>query len=139
MPFALARWVSGDPDVIARIQADPREMGYMLQLLSAHYGPDVVVQVQQGSLYPALHRLENRGLLGSDWKLTDTAYHCLTLAEGRRAASAEAAVAQQIADAKNPPIVSPALPWQAALSQRGSFSQGFGLCETLLMPHIRGG
>jgi len=31
-----------------------------------------VVQVQQGSLYPALHRLENRGLLASDWKLTDT-------------------------------------------------------------------
>jgi PadR family transcriptional regulator, regulatory protein PadR len=31
-----------------------------------------VVQVQQGSLYPALHRLENRGLLASDWKSTDT-------------------------------------------------------------------
>jgi transcriptional regulator len=31
-----------------------------------------VVQVQQGSLYPALHRLENKGLLASDWKLSDT-------------------------------------------------------------------
>src|SRR5579864_5903866 len=31
-----------------------------------------VVQVPQGSLYPALHRLENRGLLSSDWKVTDT-------------------------------------------------------------------
>jgi transcriptional regulator len=31
-----------------------------------------VVQVPQGSLYPALHRLENRGLLASDWKLTET-------------------------------------------------------------------
>jgi PadR family transcriptional regulator, regulatory protein PadR len=31
-----------------------------------------VVQVQQGSLYPALHRLENRGLLAADWKLSDT-------------------------------------------------------------------
>jgi transcriptional regulator len=31
-----------------------------------------VVQVPQGSLYPALHRLENRGLLSADWKLTDT-------------------------------------------------------------------
>ena len=31
-----------------------------------------VVQVQQGSLYPALHRLENRGLLTADWKLSDT-------------------------------------------------------------------
>jgi DNA-binding PadR family transcriptional regulator len=31
-----------------------------------------VVQVTQGTLYPALHRLENRGLLASDWKLSDT-------------------------------------------------------------------
>jgi PadR family transcriptional regulator PadR len=31
-----------------------------------------VVQVPQGSLYPALHRLENRGLLTADWKVTDT-------------------------------------------------------------------
>jgi PadR family transcriptional regulator, regulatory protein PadR len=31
-----------------------------------------VVQVPQGSLYPALHRLENRGLLDSEWKETET-------------------------------------------------------------------
>ena len=31
-----------------------------------------VVQVQQGTLYPALHRLENRGLLKAEWKLSDT-------------------------------------------------------------------
>src|SRR5438045_3115685 len=31
-----------------------------------------VVQVPQGSLYPALHRLENRGLLAADWKDTET-------------------------------------------------------------------
>jgi transcriptional regulator len=31
-----------------------------------------VVQVPQGSLYPALHRLENRGLLGADWMETET-------------------------------------------------------------------
>ncbi|MGO9302256.1 MAG: PadR family transcriptional regulator [Candidatus Korobacteraceae bacterium] len=30
-----------------------------------------VVQVPQGSLYPALHRLENRGLLVADWKETE--------------------------------------------------------------------
>ena len=38
-----------------------------LQQVSRH-----VVQVPQGSLYPALHRLENRGLLAADWKATDT-------------------------------------------------------------------
>ena len=31
-----------------------------------------VLQVQQGSLYPALHRLENRGLLAAEWKDTET-------------------------------------------------------------------
>ena len=31
-----------------------------------------VLQVQQGSLYPALHRLENRGLLAAEWKESET-------------------------------------------------------------------
>jgi PadR family transcriptional regulator, regulatory protein PadR len=31
-----------------------------------------VLQVQQGSLYPALHRLEDRSLLRAEWKITDT-------------------------------------------------------------------
>ncbi len=31
-----------------------------------------VLQVQQGSLYPALHRLEKRGLLSAEWKETET-------------------------------------------------------------------
>ena len=31
-----------------------------------------VVQVTQGTLYPALHRLENRGLMAADWKMSDT-------------------------------------------------------------------
>src|SRR3982750_1150821 len=31
-----------------------------------------VVQVPQGSLYPALHRLENRGLLAAEWNQTES-------------------------------------------------------------------
>src|SRR5262249_10920688 len=31
-----------------------------------------VLQVQQGSLYPALHRLENRKWLKSSWKVSET-------------------------------------------------------------------
>src|ERR1700749_1737846 len=31
-----------------------------------------VLQVPEGSLYPALHRLENRNLLAADWKETET-------------------------------------------------------------------
>jgi PadR family transcriptional regulator, regulatory protein PadR len=29
-------------------------------------------QLQQGSLYPALHRLEDRGFLKAEWKVTET-------------------------------------------------------------------
>ena len=31
-----------------------------------------VLQVQQGSLYPALHRLEERGWLRAEWRKTET-------------------------------------------------------------------
>jgi transcriptional regulator len=31
-----------------------------------------VIQVGQGSLYPALHRMENRGLLASEWQRSET-------------------------------------------------------------------
>jgi PadR family transcriptional regulator, regulatory protein PadR len=41
-----------------------------------------VLQVQQGSLYPALHRLENRKWLASSWKISETGreakYYSLT-------------------------------------------------------------
>lgn len=40
------------------------------------------LQVQQGSLYPALHRLENRGWLAAEWKTSETGreakYYSLT-------------------------------------------------------------
>ncbi len=46
-----------------------------------------VLQVQQGSLYPALHRLENRGWLQAEWHDTETGreakFYTLTKA-GRR-------------------------------------------------------
>jgi PadR family transcriptional regulator, regulatory protein PadR len=32
---------------------------------------DEVLSVQQGSLYPALHRLEHQGWIAADWKETD--------------------------------------------------------------------
>lgn len=31
-----------------------------------------VLQVQQGSLYPALHRLEQKGWIKAEWKATET-------------------------------------------------------------------
>ena len=37
-----------------------------------HRSSDEMVLVEHGSLYPALHRLEKRGLLSSAWKETPT-------------------------------------------------------------------
>ncbi|MDE3136748.1 MAG: PadR family transcriptional regulator [Acidobacteriota bacterium] len=49
-------------------------------------------QLQQGSLYPALHRLENRGWLAADWRATETGrdakFYKLT-AKGRKQLEAE--------------------------------------------------
>src|SRR5688572_22478915 len=33
---------------------------------------DEVLQVEEGSLYPALHRLEKRGCLDSDWRQSES-------------------------------------------------------------------
>src|SRR3954451_6327349 len=61
-----------------------------------------VVQVPQGSLYPALHRLEYRGLLAADWKATDTGreakFYRLT-AKGRAQLALETASWQRLAEA----------------------------------------
>jgi transcriptional regulator len=61
-----------------------------------------VLQVQQGSLYPALHRLENRGLLSAEWKASDTGrdakFYRLT-AKGRTALKAETANWERLAEA----------------------------------------
>jgi PadR family transcriptional regulator PadR len=51
-----------------------------------------VLEVNQGSLYPALQRLEKQGLITSDWSTTESnrraRYYRLTAA-GRRALGAE--------------------------------------------------
>src|SRR6516164_2707723 len=61
-----------------------------------------VVQVPEGSLYPALHRLENRGLLAAEWKKTDTGreakFYRLTRKGGRQL-DAEAASWQRLTEA----------------------------------------
>jgi PadR family transcriptional regulator PadR len=61
-----------------------------------------VVQVPQGSLYPALHRLENRGFLAADWKDTETGreakFYRLTR-EGRKQLETESASWDRLAQA----------------------------------------
>jgi transcriptional regulator len=56
-------------------------------------GSGGVFQLNQGSLYPALYRLERQGLVSSSWKSTENnrraRYYALTAA-GRRSLAAEA-------------------------------------------------
>jgi transcriptional regulator len=61
-----------------------------------------VVQVPQGSLYPALHRLEDRGLMAADWKDTETGreakFYRLTR-KGRAHLDSESASWQRLTEA----------------------------------------
>ena len=59
-----------------------------------HQRSEDVLRVEEGALYPALHRLELRGLLGSEWGASENnrraKYYRLTAA-GRRQLEAESA------------------------------------------------
>ena len=61
-----------------------------------------VVQIQHGSLYPALHRLEHKGLLASLWKTSETGreakFYRLT-GKGRRQLKQETASWARLSDA----------------------------------------
>jgi PadR family transcriptional regulator PadR len=61
-----------------------------------------VLQVQQGSLYPALHRLEKRGWLRADWRESETGreakFYSLTRI-GRKQLEAETANWDRLAGA----------------------------------------
>ena len=52
-----------------------------------HLTTDDVLQIDDGALYPALHRMEHRGLIEADWDLTENKrrakYYQLT-AKGRQ-------------------------------------------------------
>lgn len=61
-----------------------------------------MVKVEHGSLYPALHRLEKRGWLSSEWKATATGrpmkFYVLT-AEGRKQLQVEQTKWEQLTTA----------------------------------------
>jgi PadR family transcriptional regulator PadR len=60
------------------------------------------LQIPQGSLYPALHRLENQGLLKADWAATQTGrdakFYKLT-AKGRKKLESEVAEWRELSKA----------------------------------------
>jgi PadR family transcriptional regulator, regulatory protein PadR len=65
---------------------------------------DNVLQINQGSLYPSLHRLVRQGFITSSWRITENnrraRYYTLTAA-GRRALAAEQATWERLSKAVN--------------------------------------
>jgi PadR family transcriptional regulator PadR len=92
MPPTKADILQGTLDMLVmRAVADEPLHGYALvhrlKLISGGR-----LDVPQGSLYPALHRLENRGLLKAEWQETQTGREAKVYrltAKGRRQLDAE--------------------------------------------------
>jgi len=67
-----------------------------------HQTSDDILRVEEGALYPALHRLELRGLLSAEWGLSDNnrraKYYSLTAA-GRKQLAQETEFWQRISGA----------------------------------------
>jgi len=65
---------------------------------------DGVLQINQGSLYPALHRLTRQGFITSAWRVTENSrrarYYALTAA-GRRALTSELTSWERLSQAVN--------------------------------------
>lgn len=61
---------------------------------------DDVLQVEEGSLYPALHRMEQQGWISSEWALTETnrkaKYYRLRAAGRKQLLQAEKGFAQLV-------------------------------------------
>ncbi len=56
--------------ILKTLGARPRLHGYAITA-HIHRISDDLLRVQDGSLYPALHRMEQAGLLKAEWGLTD--------------------------------------------------------------------
>ncbi len=61
---------------------------------------DALLQVEEGSLYPALHRMEQSGWIRSEWALTETnrkaKYYQMTAAGRKQLDEAEASFEQLV-------------------------------------------
>jgi len=58
--------------LVLKTLSQAREMhGYGI-VLHIQHASDELLSVEEGSLYPALHRMEQSGWIRSEWKLTET-------------------------------------------------------------------
>lgn len=56
--------------ILKSIATEPRHGWAIAKRIQAVSGD--VLQIKQGSLYPALHRLENQGLIKAEWRQNET-------------------------------------------------------------------
>jgi transcriptional regulator len=87
--------------LILKVVARRPVHGYAIAQQIRHISRDIL-QIQQGSLYPALHKLENRRWLKADWRVTETGreakFYSLT-ALGRKQLDTEKAKWNRLAEA----------------------------------------
>ena len=102
MTQARAEFLKGTLDMlILKIVALGPIHGYAIAQRIQQISRDFF-QLQQGSLYPALHRLEDRGLLKAEWKVTETGregkFYALST-KGRKKLEAEVENWERLTDA----------------------------------------
>ena len=77
--------------VLKTLASNPRMHGYAITAYIQHISADLL-RVEEGSLYPALHRMEQQGWLRSEWGLTEknreARFYAIT-AKGRKQLVAE--------------------------------------------------
>ena len=56
--------------ILKSVATEPRHGWAIAKRIQAVSGD--VLQIKQGSLYPALHRLENQGLIKAEWETNET-------------------------------------------------------------------
>lgn len=102
MPSQKSDLLQGTLDMlILKVVALGPIHGYGISLRIRQVSRDVL-QVQQGSLYPALHRLEKRGLLRAEWGESENGreakFYRLS-AKGKKQLSAEEATWRRLSEA----------------------------------------
>src|SRR5512146_1591132 len=86
--------------ILQTLQWGPQHGYGIAQAIRTHSGD--VLQVDTGSLYPALHRLERQGWIQADWKVSENKqrarFYRLTAA-GKKQLAAERSRWEQLSDA----------------------------------------
>jgi len=86
--------------ILKALATEPRHGWGIAKRIEAVSGNEL--QIKQGSLYPALHRLENQGFIRSEWRENDTGrdakFYSLTKA-GHKQLSLEASEWQRFSKA----------------------------------------